>query len=306
MELNKYYRFISRDVKTEHESFQFFKYHGVGKFTRINMVPTLFGIYNSKNEPTANYFIKHYKENGFITGSALENCNKEVFEIEEEEMKNLNWEPFDHEFLSLFCDPNFTPYGDPFSMARGPNSLKEKCLYNKMAIEHELDYLNNFWNVYSNERKFFRMSIIDAHEGTYEAIKYDDDVLFEFFSKFEKEGKLKDTLMFIQTDHGNGQPGPYSILNLDDFYHELTLPTLFTILPTNIENYQEIRKNLKINEQSFISPFTLHNSFLTVLNDDKVPMSKHDNYSIFSKDIPIDRNCNHLIIDNGLCRCQLN
>jgi hypothetical protein len=267
------------------------------------MVPVLFGIYSNDNEPNSDYFIKYYKENGFITGSSLEVCSKEVFEIEEEEMKNLNWESYDHEFFSLFCDPNFTPYNNPFSMMRGPNSIKEKCLYNQNAIQHELNYLNKFWNVYANERKFFRMGVIDAHEGTYEVIKYDDEILYNFFLNFEKEGKLKDTIMIIQTDHGNGQPGPFSLLNLDDFYHELSLPSLFMILPTKMDKYSEIRKKLKINEQSFISPFTLHNSFVSLLNDNQVPFSSHDKYSVFSNNIPGDRDCNILRVENSLCRC---
>lgn len=189
-------------------------------------------------------------------------------------------------------------------MDRGPNSIKKKCLYNKYAIEFQLEYLNSYWSTYKDENKFFKMGIIDAHEGTYEAIKYDDHSLYDFFTEFESQGLLRDTIMIIQTDHGNAQPGPFSFLHLEDFKKELSLPTLFAIIPTDIPNYSTVRNNILSNEQKFITPFTIYNSLLAILNDDSIPFSKHENYSIFSGNIPWDRTCDDFLIEKSLCRCQ--
>jgi len=204
---------------------------------------------------------------------------REHFEIETEEMPNLKWETYDHEFMSLFCDPNFTPYDEPLSMSKGPNSVMIKCLYNKKTVEHSLNYLKSYWTAYENQPKYFRLSIVDAHEGTYESIKYDDLVLTKFFTEFEKIGALKDTILIVQTDHGNTQPGPYSLLYLDDFTYELSLPALYVLTP-NDKKYYEVRKDLKSNEQAFITPFTLHNSMIQILNVKEFPFSVHDNSTI--------------------------
>jgi hypothetical protein len=295
---------VRTDYKYKHEAFQFFKYHGVGRYTRVNMVPTFFGIYNTDKEKEAEYFLKYFKEKGFITGGSLDYCSKEFFEIEDQEMNNLKWSPYDHEFISLYCDPNYSPYDEPFSMSSGSNSIKKKCLYNKYAVQHELDYLNEFWTKYSDQNKFFKMGIIDAHEGTYEAIKYDDHILYEYFTDFEKKGLLKDTIMIIQTDHGNTQPGPFSILHLQDFFKELSLPTLFVLMPTDMKDYQTLRRNILSNEQKFITPFTVHNSLIKILNDHKIPLSDHDKFSIFDGNIPLNRTCNDFTIEYALCRCK--
>lgn len=295
---------VRTDYKYKHEAFQFFKYHGIGRLTRVNMIPTFFGIYNNDKEIEANYFLKYYKEKGYITGGSLNYCSKEFFEIQDQEMNNLKWSSYDHEFISLYCDPNYLLFNEPFSISKGSYSMKKKCLYNKYAIQHELDYLNEFWKNYSDQNKFFKIGIFDAHEGTYEAIKYNDNILYDYFSDFEKKGKLNDTIVIIQTDNSNAQLGPFSILHLQDFFKELSLPTLYVLMPTDMKDYQTLRRNILSNEQKFITPFTVHNTLLKILSDDKIPMSKHDKFSIFDSDIPLNRTCNDFNIENSLCMCK--
>jgi hypothetical protein len=287
----------------DNEAFQFFKLHGMGRYTRVNMCPSLFGVYN-QGEKEGQYFLKYYKDRGFITGSSINFCSKEFFEIEDKEMDNLKWASYDHEMVSLFCDPNFTPYATPFSIMDGPNSIQKRCLYGKHTLEHSLTYLKSFWTTYKDQPKFFRIGNIDSHEGTYESIKYDDEILYNFFTQFEKDGHLEDTIILVQSDHGNAQPGPFSILHLEDFFYELSLPSLFLLMPVRTTNYfNSIRRNLKGNEEAFITPFTVYNTLVGFLGDPSIPLSTEDQYSVFSPNIANNRNCNLFSIEDSLCRC---
>ena len=91
----------------------------------------------------------------------------------------------------------------------GVNRIGIRCLYSKSTLEYSLEYLNQFWDAYKDQAKLFRLLVEDGHEGTGEVIQYADKFLTEFFEKFEREGKLEDTILYVQTDHGVSMVGPY-------------------------------------------------------------------------------------------------
>jgi hypothetical protein len=265
----------SRKDKNKYESFQFFKYHGVGRFTGINMVPTYFGVFNIYY--MGKYFLTQYKKRGYITGQTLTYCGREVFDIDGGAIEKMTWDTYDHEMVSLFCDGNFTPYdANHYPLLTGANSLRIRCLYNKSALSYSLNYLNQFWTSYEKEPKFFRIGLTEAHEGTNEVIKYSDDELFEFFSDFEKKGYLNDTIVYIQSDHGLSMIGPYSAMALEDYEWELVLPAFFMILPTAIKGYNSIRETVRHNENSMITPFIIYNSLYAI--------TRYDGYSYFDRE----------------------
>jgi hypothetical protein len=272
---------INKD-KVKFESFQFLKYHGVGRYTGVNMVPTYFGVFNIYY--MGKYFLTQYKNKGYITGQTLTYCGREVFDLDGGAIEKMRWDTYDHEMISLFCDGNFTPYeANHYPILTGANSLRIRCLYNKSALSYSLEYLNQFWSAYKKEPKFFRIGLTEAHEGTNEVIKYSDDELFNFFSEFEKKGYLNDTIVYIQSDHGLSMIGPYSAMALEDFEWELVLPAFFMILPTNIKDYDSIRETVRHNENSMITPFSIYNSLYSIVRYDKYSYFDQENDIFFQK-----------------------
>lgn len=298
---------MSKD-KIKYESFQFLKYHGVGRYTGVNMVPAYFGVFNIYY--MGQYFLTQYKNKGYITGQTLTYCGREVFDLDGGAIEKMKWDTYDHEMVSLFCDGNFTPYeANHYPLLTGANSLRIRCLYNKSALSYSLEYMDQFWKAYEKEPKFFRIGLTEAHEGTNEVIKYSDDELFNFFYDFEKKGHLNDTIVYIQSDHGLSMLGPYSAMALDDYEYELVLPAFFMILPTNMNNYDQIRETVRYNENSMITPFSIYNSLHAIVNYHKYSYFDQEN-DIFFKKTQKSNECSsfkdydYYFNHEFLCRCN--
>jgi len=307
-----------RDKKNhKFESFSFLKYHGVGMYTGVNMVPTFFGVFN--DDYSGYYYLNYYKKRGFITGQSTACCNREVFDIEHGAIEKMTWETYDHELISAFCDNNASPYNNQYSILLGANSIRKRCLYGKNVYEYSLEYLRQFFQAYKSESKIFRLSLEDAHEGSNEVMKYSDQRLVEFFIQFEKDGLLDDTTIFFQADHGVAMLGPYSAFELEDYKHELVLPAFFIIIPTSIQNYKDVRETLRHNQNSIVTPFNIYNSLISFL-DNKDDKGKADNslysnedskFDIFLSKIPKNRDCenafhskDYFSYNEYICRCQ--
>jgi hypothetical protein len=270
------------------------------------MVPAFFGVYNIFYE--GKYFLTEYKNRGYITGQSLTYCGKEIFGIDGGAIEKMQWDNYDHEMTSLYCDGNFTPLNSPYSILSGLNSIRQRCLYNKSATEYSLEYMHQFFTKYKKEAKFFRLGLYEAHEGSLEVIKYSDQHLTDFFIKMENEGHLDDTVVFIQSDHGFSFVGPYSALDLEDYTHELVLPASFLLMPTKGNNYYKIRQVLKYNENSMVTPFNTYNSLLRLLTITE-PKTEEPN-NLFITPLSRERNCTSFYNDlyfktnEHLCRCE--
>ncbi len=65
-----------------------------------NVIPMFFG-----NKKTS--IIKYFKELGYITNYAQNQCNRYIFDPNKN-YYSYSFETFEHEFISLFCDPNYS------------------------------------------------------------------------------------------------------------------------------------------------------------------------------------------------------
>ncbi len=296
IKLPKFYNWIGshyqKDGKVpedeKFEALQFLKYHGVGRYTALKMIPAFFGVYNIYY--AGRHFLNDYKHKGYITGQSLNFCGREVFDIDGGAVEKMKWGRFDHELQSFFCEGNFTPYDSPNPIMMGTNSIRKRCMYNKNTTWYSLEYMKQFFEKYKEEPKFFRLGLVDAHEGSTEVVKYSDDLLVEFFEKFKKDGHLDDTLTFIVTDHGFSMPGPYSILELEDHEHEVVLPAFFMLFPKTFKNYKQVRQRLIYNQNALITPFNTYNSLIAILNDRESSLyGMEDDFDIFNDYIPYEK-----------------
>ena len=232
-------------------SFQFFKYHSFKGMTWENY-PFLF--YGQKKENLKkNLITKYLKKNGYITCNVHDYCDIENtitgHNISLEEI-------YDHQYLS--CDPN----------QRDISVNIIRCLYGKQNIEYFLNYIEQFWRKYKNNRKYSLLLTNYGHEGTLDVIKYIDKIIADFLYKLFEDNLLKDTSILLLSDHGVGMP---SVYYLYDFYKiELHLPSFFIIINDrkNI-SYERQYKFIQENQQTFITAFDIYNTLGNIIYGDQ-------------------------------------
>ena len=255
--LNFFEKFISYKGGSHHHfpsetfhSFQFFKYHSFLHHTSDNFPRLFYG--KPKEAKNIVLITKYLKENGYITSYSSDVCQRD----DTRTFHNLTAEEsYDHQML--LCDPNKPHF----------NLNIIKCLYGKVHAEFLYEYSNQFWHKYKNNRKFLVIVTNDGHEGTLESLKYVDNTIFNFLNNLFNENLLKDSSIFLLSDHGVGMPSFYYFYNFYQF--EEHLPMLYLIINDrkNI-SYSQQYKNLYDNQQTFITAFDIYNTIGNLLYGD--------------------------------------
>jgi len=305
--MKKTNKFINRHINEEGNftAYQFLKYHAFIFFTQPNVYPMFYG--NSLYNKTGEDIIRHFHENGYISGQANNICERPLFDIEDGYLDNLKFVSFDHENIALFCDPNYFNPENPYTPYFGPYSIKKKCLYGRDTFEYVLEYGEKFWEAYKDEKKFLRIAFQDAHEGTGEVVRYLDDQLGEYLENFENKGYLNNTAVIIVSDHGNNMIGVYNIFEVEDFVKEKTLPYLSIILPKNMKFHNEnVKENLEFNKNVMITPYDIYNTLLDFIDVDRNNIYTPHGKSLFEKIEEKERYCEKYNFDMKKlwCRCD--
>ena len=168
-----------------------------------------------------------------------------------------------------------------------------RCLYGKHNMEHLIEYTNQFWRKYSNNRKYSIIIDNHGHEGALTVLRYIDDFFANFLNDLFNDNLLKDTIVFLMSDHGTGMPSLYYTMN---FYRlEWNSPMLLILMSDRKDmTYEEQYKYLHKNQQTFITAFDIYNTYRHIIYGDKYESIKNlsENYhtckspyglSIFSK-----------------------
>ena len=230
-------------------SFQFFKYHSFDGNTFVNYPRLLYGNIAGKNIIR---ITKYFKENGYVTSYSNDQCMRDTSVT----LHNYSFEEIcDHELI--LCDPNF----------KNINSQVKRCLYNKISTAHLYEYGNQFWRKYKKNRKFLIIASNDGHEGTLEILKYYDNILYNFLTHLFKDNLLKDTAIFLLSDHGTKMPSPYYLI--DFFKIEESLPMLYIIFNDrkNISYINQYNFILK-NQQILITAYDIYNTIANLIYGD--------------------------------------
>ncbi len=225
-------------------AYQFYKYNNF-PFTEENLQSMFYK--KSVNNSYINS-LKNLKENGYITGQVIDKCEKNLKNVEEE---------FDHENYAYLCDPN---YYDKV------NSPYERCLYGKPVSEYMINYTLEFWEKYSDNKKYFRMTFNYGNEPTGNVLTYLDQPLFDMITQLYNSGKLKNTAVFIVSEQGNRNNGLYDILGSAEFELEKNYGLFIMILDWNDKfkngNYHI---NLMKNQHIFTSPYDIYESMMHII-----------------------------------------
>ena len=160
-------------------SFQFFKYQSFEGRTAGNFPRLYYG--NRREAKKITRINKYFKENGYITNYCSHLCQKDNARTLH---NSTTSELFDHQML--LCDPNSPRY----------SKIIRKCFYGKDDVGFLLDYSEQFWRKYKNNRKFSTVIINTAHEGTMEVLKYLDDIIYNYLFSLYKDNLFKDHQYF--------------------------------------------------------------------------------------------------------------
>ena len=117
-------------------------------------------------------------------------------------------------------------------------------------------------------------------------MKYNDDIIYNFLNNLYNDNLLKDSSIFLLSDHGVGMPSIY-YFNL--FYQlELRLSMLFTIVNDrkNI-SYNEQYMYINENQQTFITAYDIYNTFINIIYGDNYELKStpksHNGKSLFKR-----------------------
>ena len=284
-------------------AFQFFKYHNFNSYTEGNIFPLFYG--NQRNSKKGISLVKFFNERGFITAAAHNSCNKEIFDWPRKN-KHVIFSNFDHENVAMFCDPNYEDKKDKWSIINGKGSVFRRCFYGKDSVDYNFEYILQFLENYKTEKKFFRLSIADGHEGTTEVIKYVDDSFSSFLLNIMKNYFDNKTAIIIFSDHGPHMPGPHDILFYEEKLFERYLGLLILILP-NSNDYNS--SAIFFNQQQFITAYDIHDTLLDMINVNKNAyknMNLYKGQTLFLKINGRKRNCQNYPeeISDNFCFCQ--
>lgn len=194
--------------------------------------------------------LEYFKENGFITGRVIDICEHNLDNLDD----NTEW---DHENYAYLCDPNY--YGkekDPY----------EKCLYGKPVSEYMINYTLEFWDKYSDNKKYFNMIFNYGNEPTGNVLTYLDEPLFNMLNNLYITGKLKNTAIFIVSEQGNRNNGLYDILGSAEFELEKKYGLFIIVLDWN-DNFKNgnYHQNLIKNQNVFTTPYDIYESMMHIV-----------------------------------------
>ena len=293
---------IKEEMLKNMNAFQFFKYHNFNGHTQGNIFPLFYG--NNRNSNAGISMVKFFNERGFITGAAHNSCNRDIFDWKKN--RNMILSNYDHENVAMFCDPNYEDKRNKWSIISGKSSVLRRCFYDKDSFDYNFEYILQFLEAYKEERKYFRLSIADGHEGTTEVIKYIDDSFSSFLLKIFNKYFDDKTALIILSDHGAHLPGPFDVLFYEEKIYEKYLGLLLIILP-NQDSYN--LTNILFNQQQFITPYDIHDTLLDMINVNKNQyknMNRYKGQTLFLKIDGKQRSCQNYRgeISSNLCFCK--
>ena len=101
-----------------------------------------------------------------------------------------------------------------------------------------------------------------------ELIKYTDEVIYNLLNSLYNDNLLKDSSIFLLSDHGVTNPSVYFLY--DFFQIEKRLPALFIIFNDRKNlNYNQQYFNIHENQQTFITAYDIYNTIGNIIYGDK-------------------------------------
>ena len=167
-----------------------------------------------------------------------------------------------------------------------------------------LDYANQFWEAYPENRKFFRTHISDAHEHFGELVKYLDEDLHRFLENFQKKGHMNDTLIAFIGDHGShNYVRHFKIFPDDSRNQENVMPNFLHLVPKSIP--KENLEFLRYNEQSLMNNYDFYSTMKTISEGVLSKSEYVESFPYIAEKLPVDRDCTNKEVFLARCWCYM-
>jgi len=277
--------------------FQFFRYHVVGFNTNHNTRALYTG--NRTKDADHRTIVEDLvvlTDVKYMTLRAETNCE----DWSSEYSGRATSEAYDHELLTPFCQPSYYSHdGHPFGNFKGPYSILRRCLFDRYVHKHTLEYMYRMQRKYREQAPqtpwFMTGSFIEGHEGTGEVLSTLDNDLSEFLFTLNAEGALKNTVVFIISDHGlhMGLNFVYSTNGIIEHAN----PLFMALLPESMLTPESI-EILEHNEQALITGVNIYDTWRDVFNIPEHPLS------LMQTKFPIKATCKDAGVSHEFCQCK--
>lgn len=288
--------------------FQFFRYHIVGYNTNANTRAMYTG--NRERDP----YIHTIAEDVFLGIFEKRSCADTMqYMVARVESNCEDWaseyagraastSSFDHEMIAPMCDNSYFSHdGHPFGNFKGPYSILRRCLFDRYVHAHTISYLRLLEKRYRQsapEMPFFITgAFIEGHEGTGEVLSTLDEDLSEYLLQLASDGTLKDTALFLVSDHGLHMGLNFVYSTNGEIEH--ANPTLMALLPERMLN-REMIETLEHNEQALITGYNIHHTWRDLFGLSKTNTS----LSFLSTKLPLNATCKSANILPQFCKCR--
>ncbi|XP_044743058.1 uncharacterized protein LOC123305415 [Chrysoperla carnea] len=200
----------------------------------------------------------------------------------------------------------------------GHNHLlnSDLCLGNDLRITKLLQYIKDFATTFKKHPYFgFFWGVSMSHDYLNHPC-LTDEMHYQLLKDLYESGSLKNTALFVMSDHGIRWGG---IRSTYQGFLEERLPTLFAYTPQWFrDKYPSAWANLITNTHRLTTPFDLHETFmdlknLNFLKTEKLKMRlklSKDNNTASSRGLSLflpiskERTCQMAAIPNHFCTCQ--
>ena len=245
-----------------------------------------------------NDHLKYFQSNGYITGQTIDTCDNY-----DHQFKNKNKIFWDHENIAISCDPNYI------------NNIKNNnyCIYGNPFYSYHINYAEQFWRKYKDNKKYFRLSFNSADEKTGSLLTYLDQSLYDLFIRLNFNGLLDNTAIFFISEYGGKQD---NILYNFGIHSEkeinMKFGSFFLLLNKNNNLNEEENKMVYNNQNKLMTPFDIYASLVhiplgTELNQVSLFLDENSKgESVFKNIEGNDRNYNYYKdywIDSKYCAC---
>lgn len=169
------------------------------------------------------------------------------------------------------------------------------CMHGEFWIQQHLKYIQKFWNIYPEKRKFHVSKMYGCHMARSHivACQQNDIPLVNFLQSFAAE--YPHTYLFLMSDHGFhwNEKSKFNEIIAGEYEHRN--PMLYIISPKQHEN-------LELNTQRFVSHYDVQKTLTYLLSGENTSAATAGE-NLIAGSLPEKRSCRDAGIPPKWCNC---
>ena len=154
------------------------------------------------------------------------------------------------------------------------------------------------------------MGFFDGNEKSGEVVKYLDEYLTDFILGLINDGKFYKTALFLVSSRGALEYGIFDKIKKNEFFSEKNLGSWFILLNKHYMD-NEILENLRKNSQTFVTPYDIYDTMLSIIYDcynldclKDIKYKSNNGNTVFNNINVYERNCEkYKEINENDCQC---